>query len=50
MKRAQPFIVTADHNAALSLLDGQELQRRTQPMERQLMLFDASNPALTGEL
>ncbi len=50
MKRAQPFIVTADHNPAVSLLDGQDLPRRAQPVERQLMLFDAGTAAHTGEL
>lgn len=50
LKRAQPFIVTADHNPALLLLDGHDLQRRTQPTDRQLTLFDTSTVARTGEL
>jgi predicted DNA-binding helix-hairpin-helix protein len=50
LKRAQPFIITSDHNPALSLLDGQDLERRARPAERQLMLFDASASALSGEL
>jgi putative DNA modification/repair radical SAM protein len=50
LKRAQPFIIAADHNPAVFLLDGTDLERNTRPAERQLMLFDASRTAATGEL
>ena len=50
LKRAKPFIVTADHNPDVFRLDGEGLRDRTQCAERQLMLFDASASAVTGEL
>ena len=49
LKRAKPFIVTADHNPAVFMLDSERLKDRTQTTERQLMLFDASGAAVTGE-
>ena len=50
LKRAQPFIIAADHNPAVFLLDDNDLERHTRPAERQLMLFDTSRSAATGEL
>jgi predicted DNA-binding helix-hairpin-helix protein len=49
LKRAKPFIVTADHNPAVSMLDSELLKVRTQTVERQLMLFEASGAVITGE-
>jgi putative DNA modification/repair radical SAM protein len=49
LKRAKPFLVTADHNPAVFLLDSERLQKRTQAGERQLLLFDAAKEATTGE-
>jgi predicted DNA-binding helix-hairpin-helix protein len=49
LKRAKPFILTADHNPAVSLLDSEHVKVLTQPAQRQLMLFDASGAAITGE-
>ncbi len=40
LKRAQPFIVTADHNPAALQLDRRDLRRITTPGPRQLWLFD----------
>ncbi|HEY1099134.1 MAG TPA: putative DNA modification/repair radical SAM protein [Myxococcota bacterium] len=49
LKKAQPFIVTADHNPATKQLDTVTLpQRFVRPA--QLTLFDASREALSGQL
>ncbi len=48
--RAAPFVITADHNPALSDLDKLDLRSRLQPAVKQLMLFDTGASALTGEL
>jgi putative DNA modification/repair radical SAM protein len=50
LKRAQPFIVTADYNPAVFQLDRGDLKERTQPAARQLWLFDPQLAAQTGEL
>jgi len=50
LKRAQPFITTADHNPGVFQLDRDDLDRLTRPTRRQLFLFDPSVAAVTGEL
>ena len=48
--RAKVFVVTADHNPALVDLDALNLQKKIRPQTKQLMLFDAANSAVTGEV
>src|SRR5690606_32930199 len=48
--RAAPFVVTADHNPALQVLDKQDLQARLRPPATQLLLFDLTASSLSGEL
>jgi predicted DNA-binding helix-hairpin-helix protein len=48
--RAKCFVVTSDSNAELANLDKLDLQTRTKPVSTQLMLFDAAESALTGEV
>jgi putative DNA modification/repair radical SAM protein len=50
LRRAQPFLITADHNAALAQLDGMELTQPMQPRQRQLLLFETRRSAVSGEL
>lgn len=38
--RARPFVITADANAGLSLLDRADLRERVAPVSRQLSLFE----------
>ena len=49
LKKVSPFIVTADHNPELKRLDSLKLPERVKPPQ-QLMLFDAADSALTGEV
>ncbi|WP_254511194.1 putative DNA modification/repair radical SAM protein [Anatilimnocola floriformis] len=48
--RARAFVITADHNPALADLDKLDLARRTQPRQRQLLLFEAAESARSGEV
>ncbi len=48
--RAKFFVVTADHNPALASLDRLDLRAKAKPKSTQLMLFDAADSALTGEV
>ncbi|NND95936.1 MAG: putative DNA modification/repair radical SAM protein [Pirellulaceae bacterium] len=48
--RAKVFVITADHNPALGDLDKLDLKKRIAPKSKQLMLFDASVSAVTGEV
>ncbi|MHB0960389.1 MAG: putative DNA modification/repair radical SAM protein [Pirellulaceae bacterium] len=50
MKRAQPFLITADHNPVLAQLDRGDLAARTRPGERQLLLFETARSATSGEI
>ena len=47
-KRAEPFVIAADHTAT-KLLDGLKLIQRVAP-DRQLLLFEAADAASSGEL
>lgn len=49
LKRAQPFIITADHNPAVFLLDQDDLPQMTATSSRQLWLFDPQRMARSGE-
>lgn len=48
--RTKLFVLTADHNPNLVSLDRPELAIKAKPKSTQLMLFDAANSALTGEI
>jgi putative DNA modification/repair radical SAM protein len=48
--RAKCFVVTADSNPDLANLDKANLKEKTKPQTVQLLLFDAANSALTGEV
>lgn len=48
--RTKLFVVTADHNPSLVNLDSTDLYAKAKPKNRQLMLFDTSLSALTGEV
>lgn len=48
--RTKAFVLAADHNPGLAELDKLDLQRRLQPPQRQLLLFDTAQSALTGEV
>jgi putative DNA modification/repair radical SAM protein len=48
--RAKVFVITADHNPALNDLDILNLKNTVKPKSKQLLLFDAANSALTGEV
>ena len=50
MNRARHFIVTADHNPAVQLLDSTRLPERFAKRPLQLTFFEAANTARTGEL
>lgn len=47
LRKARPFIVTADHNPDALLIDRADLKARVAPVETQLSLFET---ALSGEL
>ena len=48
--RAKYFVLTADHNSELANLDRLDLVGKAQPKSTQLMLFDAADSALSGEV
>ncbi len=48
--RTKLFVVTADHNPSLVSLDTADLYGKAKPKNQQLMLFDTSLSALTGEV
>ena len=50
MNRARHFIVTANHNPAVQLLDSARLPERFAKRPLQLTFFEAANTARTGEL
>jgi predicted DNA-binding helix-hairpin-helix protein len=50
MNRARDFIVTADHNPAVQLLDSTHLPKRFTKQPLQLTFFEAANTARTGGL
>ncbi len=49
-KRAKSFVITEDHNPALSDLDRGDLKQLIAPKEKQLTFFDTFDAALKGEL
>lgn len=49
-KRAKSFVITEDHNPALSDLDRSDLRQLIAPKEKQLTFFDTFDAALKGEL
>jgi putative DNA modification/repair radical SAM protein len=48
--RARFFVITADHNPSLNHLDRVDLKQQAKPQWKQLMLFDAAESAITGEV
>lgn len=50
LKKARPFIITADHNPDALRLDREDLRRRVEPVHQQLELFSALTSARTGEV
>ena len=50
MKKAAPFITTADSNPHVRGLDGLNLEAKLKPRDRQLELFAAGGSALTGQV
>lgn len=50
LTKCRPFIVTADHNPSLRLLDSEGLQRVIVPPMKQLDLFVTATEARTGEI
>ena len=50
LKKAKPFILTADYNADAHLIDRQELPGRVITIDPQLMLFETITSARTGEV
>ena len=48
--RAQAFVITADHNPSLQLLDKVELRDKFTPRPHQLFLFDMQQSSQSGEL
>lgn len=49
-KRAKSFVITEDHNPALSDLDRSDLRQLIVPKKKQLTFFDTFDAALKGEL
>ncbi|WDQ15351.1 putative DNA modification/repair radical SAM protein [Rhodopirellula sp. P2] len=49
-KRTKWFVETADHNPGLASLDKLDLGERAKPPTTQLLLFDASTSAISGEV
>ncbi len=50
MRKARPFVVAADHNPDAMRLDDAGLVNRVRTSERQLLLFEASASAASGEV
>ncbi len=50
MNRAKYFVITADHNVSLNLLDSPHLKQAASPKHEQLELFSAVQSARVGEL
>ncbi len=48
--RAKPFVITADDNPDLKLLDQETIRQLTEPKPKQLLLFDDMASSRTGEL
>lgn len=48
--RTRAFVLTANHNPGLADLDKLDLQRRLQPRQRQLLLFEAATSARSGDV
>jgi predicted DNA-binding helix-hairpin-helix protein len=50
MRKARPFLVTADHNPAVLRLDADDLLDRVAPRDRQMELFATAEAARSGEI
>ncbi|MEM9588691.1 MAG: biotin synthase, partial [Planctomycetota bacterium] len=49
-KRTRAFVLTADHNPGVKILDRLDLRRQLAPPPTQLSLFETALPARSGEL
>lgn len=49
-RRARPFVITADRHPGPLQIDSLDLKKKTQPKQRQLMLFDALESAGNGQV
>ena len=50
LKRAKFFVITADHNPDVLLIDSASLKEKIQPTDQQLSLFDLKQSAAVGEV
>ena len=50
MRKARPFVVTADHNPAALRLDADDLLDRVAPRDRQMELFATAESSRSGEV
>ena len=50
MKKASPFLITADSNPNVRVLDAANLEARFKPRDQQLELFGAGSSALFGQV
>ena len=50
LKKIEPFVVTADHNPSVHLIDRDNLRQRIVKPHRQMQLFEAYQSALSGQL
>jgi putative DNA modification/repair radical SAM protein len=50
MRKARPFVITADHNPAVMKLDADDLLDRVAPRDRQMELFATAETSRTGEI
>ena len=50
LRKARPFVITADHNPDALRIDRDDLARRVASPDRQLLLFEAAGSAASGEV
>ena len=50
MRKARPFVVTADHNPEVSHIDADDLLDRVAPRDRQMELFATAETSRSGEI
>ena len=50
LRKARPFVITADHNPDALRIDRDDLARRVASPDRQLLLFETAGSAASGEV
>jgi predicted DNA-binding helix-hairpin-helix protein len=50
LKKVKPFVITADHNPDVHLIDRGDLRQRIVRPYQQLELFESFTSAVTGEI